>query len=175
MARPTITPTGVERTFDPDTIIVSKTDTKGVITYANKVFLDIAGYTEEEVMGQPHNMIRHPGMPRCVFELLWQTVPQGKEIFAYVINMAKNGDHYWVLAHVTPIFDAQKNIAGYHSSRRVPRSDIIPAIEELYGTLLDIEKQHPGSPKEALAASMAAVGALLEEKGVSYDEFIHNL
>ena len=94
MSRPLITPTGVERSFSPDEIIVSKTDTKGIITYANKIFLDIAGYTEDEVLGKPHNMIRHPDMPRCIFELLWQTIQQKKEIFAYVVNMAKNGDHY---------------------------------------------------------------------------------
>ncbi len=175
MARPTITPTGIERTFDPDKIIVSKTDVKGILTYTNKLFLEIADYTEQEVIGQPHNMIRHPDMPRCIFELLWQTITQGNEIFAYVINLAKNGDHYWVFAHVTPILDNQKNIIGYHSSRRVPSSRILPNIKDLYSTLLNIEKQHSGSPKEALSASMAAINDLLKEKGVNYDEFIHNL
>lgn len=174
MSRPLISPTGVERSFSPDEIIVSKTDTKGIITYANKIFLDIAGYTEDEVLGQPHNMIRHPDMPRCIFELLWQTIQKKKEIFAYVVNMAKNGDHYWVLAHVTPNLDANMNIIGYHSSRRVPRADVIPVIQSLYGDLLKIEQQG-SSPKNALANSMAAVENLLKEKGVSYDEFIHNL
>ena len=175
MARPLIAPTGIERTFSSDKIIVSKTDTNGIITYANKVFLNIAGYTEDEVLKQPHNIIRHPDMPRCIFELLWQTISQRKEIFAYVINQSKNGDHYWVYAHVTPNFDSDMNIVGYHSSRRVPRSDVLPAIKDLYSILLDIEKKHTDSPKNALAASMAAVLNLLKEKGVSYDEFIHNL
>lgn len=92
--------TGVERTFDPDQFIVSKTDLKGRITYANKVFLDIADYTEAEILGQPHSVIRHAHMPRCVFRLLWERIQTGREIFAYVVNAAKNGDHYWVLAHV---------------------------------------------------------------------------
>ena len=174
MARPLIKPTGVERTFHPNEIIVSKTDTKGILTYTNKLFLDIAGYTEEDVLGQPHNMIRHPDMPRCIFELLWQYISQGKEIFAYVMNLAKNGDHYWVYAHVTPNFDENKNIIGYHSSRRVPNSDIMPTVKELYADLLKIEK-NSGSPKEALAASMGYIENMLKEKGVSYDEFIHNL
>ena len=78
--------TGIERFFDRDELIVSKTDTKGHITYANHTFLEIAGYTESEVMGQPHNMIRHPNMPRAVFELLWRTIQERKEIFAYVVN-----------------------------------------------------------------------------------------
>ncbi len=174
MARPKIQPTGVERTFHPDEIIVSKTDTKGILTYTNKIFLDIAGYTEEEVIGQPHNMIRHPDMPRCIFELLWQQISQGKEIFAYVMNLAKNGDHYWVYAHVTPNFDENMNITGYHSSRRVPRAEIMPMIKDLYADLLRIEK-NSSSPKEALAASMGHIENMLKEKGVSYDEFIHNL
>ncbi len=70
------------------------------------MFLTIAGYTEREVLGQPHSMIRHPDMPRGVFALLWETIASGSEIFAYVVNLAKNGDHYWVFAHVTPTFPA---------------------------------------------------------------------
>ena len=94
MARPTIKPTGVERFFDDDDIIVSKTDLKGKITYANRVFSQVSGYTEPELIGQPHNLIRHPDMPRCVFKLLWDTVQDGREIFAYVVNLCKGGDHY---------------------------------------------------------------------------------
>lgn len=175
MARPKITPTGVEKTFDPDKIIVSKTDAKGIITYANKLFLNIADYSEEETVGQPHNMVRHPDMPRCIFKFLWENVTQGKELFAYVLNLTKSGDHYWVLAHVTPIFDQNNNIAGYHSSRRVPKAEVITIIKELYADLLNIEKQHVSSPKKAIDASMDALKHYLKEKGVSYDEFIHSL
>jgi PAS domain S-box-containing protein len=77
-----VTPSGVERTFGEDEIIVSKTDVKGRITYANQVFLRVAGYTERELLGQPHNIIRHPDMPRCVFKLLWDTLEAKREIFA---------------------------------------------------------------------------------------------
>jgi PAS domain S-box-containing protein len=112
------TPTGRERTFDDEEIIVSKTDLSGRITYANDVFLRISGYTEAEVIGQPHSLIRHPDMPRSVFNLLWKTIGAGQEIFAYVVNMAKNGDHYWVLAHVTPTFGPAGDIIGFHSNRR---------------------------------------------------------
>ena len=78
--------TGVERHFDEHEIIVSKTDLKGRITYANDTFLRVAGYRERDILGQPHSIIRHPDMPRCVFALLWQTIEAGREIFAYVIN-----------------------------------------------------------------------------------------
>src|SRR5208282_4348758 len=110
-------PTGIERFFEEEEIIVSKTDLKGLITYANRVFVQISGYSEEELLGQPHSIIRHPSMPGSVFRLLWETIASGQEIFAYVNNMSKNGDHYWVFAHVTPTFGAAGEIVGYHSNR----------------------------------------------------------
>ncbi len=92
MGRPTVRPTGRERTFHEDEIIVSKTDLKGVITYANQVFVRVAGYSEQELLGQPHNLIRHPDMPKCVFKLLWDTISQGNEIFV------NGGEKVWRLA-----------------------------------------------------------------------------
>ncbi len=164
--------TGVERTFPDDDIIVSKTDLKGRITYANQVFLQIAGYTEKEVFGQPHSIIRHPAMPRCVFKLLWDTIASGTEIFAYVINRAKNGDHYWVYAHVTPSFDAEGRIVGYHSNRRVPDRHIIDEhIVPLYRTLIEEEARH-ASRKDGMFAAEQIVHAVLAEQNVAYDEFI---
>ena len=115
-----VRPTGVERTFGEDEIIVSKTDAKGIIRYANGVFLRVSGYEEADVLGQPHNIIRHPEMPRCIFRLLWDTIASGEEIFAYVLNLAADGAHYWVFAHVTPSFGPRGEIIGYHSNRRLP-------------------------------------------------------
>ncbi len=170
-----VIPTGVERFFDSDEIIVSKTDLKGRITYANDVFLRIAGYKEKEVMGQPHSMIRHPDMPRCVFKLLWDTLGGGDEIFAYVVNMSKNGDHYWVFAHVTPTFDNQGNIISYHSSRRVPKTGVVDnVIKPLYKALLEEEAKHKNS-KDGMNASFQMLLNILEEKGVSYDQLIFSL
>ena len=170
-----LTLTGVERFFKPNEVIVSKTDLKGRITYANEVFQHIAGYTEQELLGQPHSIVRHPAMPRCVFKLLWDTLEAGEEIFAYVINRAKNGDHYWVFAHVTPSFDEQGNIISYHSSRRVPRRDVVEGvITPLYKQLLDAENSFENS-KEGMAVSFQAVLDLLNEKGVGYDELIFSL
>jgi len=174
VARPTLPPTGVERTWPADRLIVSKTDTKGIITYANEVFCEVAGYTPAELEGQNHNIIRHPDMPRCVFKLLWDTIAAGDEIFAYVVNQAKNGDHYWVFAHITPTFDDDMRIIGYHSSRRVPRPEAVAASKDIYRTLLDIEARH-SSPKEGLAASMAALADVLKSKKIGYDEFVFGL
>lgn len=174
MARPSLPPTGVERTWPDHLLIVSKTDTRGIITYANETFCEVSGYSAAELEGQNHNVIRHPDMPRCVFKLLWDMIAAGEEVFAYVVNQAKNGDHYWVLAHVTPTYDADMRIVGYHSSRRVPRKDAVAAAKGLYKDLLAIEARH-ASPKDGLAASMAAVAELLAAKRVGYDEFVFAL
>lgn len=170
-----IAPTGVERFFSDSQIIVSKTDLKGRITYCNDVCRDIAGYRCNELVGQPHSILRHPAMPRAVFKLLWDAIEAKREIFAYVVNLARNGDHYWVFAHVTPSFDANGTVVGYHSSRRVPdRATVRSVIEPLYRTLTDIERR-PANAKQGLADSVAALQALLTEKGTTYDEFVLSL
>ena len=165
----------MERTFDDDEIIVSKTDLKGHITYANNVFLRLADMTEKEAIGAPHSVIRNPEMPRAVFKLLWDTIQNGKEIFAYVVNRSKNGDHYWVLAHVTPSYDLSGNVVGYHSNRRVPDRGILDSvILPLYKDLLAEENKHTNR-KEGLDASTNMLLNLLKEKGVGYDEFVLTL
>ena len=166
--------TGVERFFGDNQIIVSKTDLKGKITYANEVFLRVAQFTEEEVLGQPHNIIRHPDMPACVFKLLWDTIQDGREIFAYVVNRTKCGDHYWVFAHVTPSLDEAGKIIGYHSSRRRPEARVVKQVQGIYKVLLDEEKRHRNA-KEAMAASTSILVAHLEQAGVGYDEFMFSL
>jgi len=167
--------TGVERFFDDDEIIVSKTDLKGRMTYVNNVFLKLADYTEAECLGEPHAKIRNPNMPRSIFKLLWDTIENGKEIFAYVVNRSANGDHYWVLAHVTPSRDIDGNIIGYHSNRRVPDRQILDdTIIPLYQKLLAEEQKHSNA-KEGMEASYNMVVDLLNENGMEYDEFIARL
>ncbi len=114
------------------------------MTYTNDVFSRIAGYSARELKGQPHNIIRHPQMPRSVFALLWQTIQAGGEIFAYVINRCKNGDHYWVIAHVSASRDRSGEIIGYHSARRVPERSIVDEkIIPLYDLLLSEKNKYP--------------------------------
>jgi PAS domain S-box-containing protein len=170
-----VMPTDVEVFFDKDDIIVSKTDLKGRITYANQTFCHIAGYTEAELMGQPHNIIRHPDMPRAVFKLLWDTLFEGREVFAYVKNMAKSGAYYWVFAHVTPSFDQNRKVVGYHSSRRVPDRKIIETtITPVYSAVLQEERRHRNG-QAALAAGFKMVVDVLKSKNMTYDEFIFSL
>lgn len=171
---PTTIPSGVERFFDEDDVIVSKTDLKGRITYANSVFIEISGYSENELIGASHNVIRHPEMPKCVFKLLWDRVQAGHEIFAYVVNLCKNGDHYWVLAHVTPTFDVAGRVIGYHSNRRVPERSAVEKARDLYARLLEVERSATDW-RRGLAESTRRLNDVLRAQGVEYDEFAFSL
>lgn len=173
MRTATISPSGVNRTFAADEVIVSKTDLTGRITYVNDVFLHIARYDEDEVIGQPHSLIRHPDMPRTVFKLLWEEIEAGREIFAYVKNMARDGAHYWVFAHVTPTRRGGR-IVGYHSNRRSPHPSAIAAIAPIYAALL-AEERRVGHPVEAMRAGAALLERTLTEQRMSYDEFVWSI
>jgi PAS domain S-box-containing protein len=154
-----------------DDLIVSKTNLKGHVIYANDTFLDIAGYTADEILGKPHSIVRNAAMPRCIFRLLWETINAGREIFAYVANRTKGGDYYWVLAHVTPSFGSDGQINGFHSNRRKPTPAAIAKISELYDVLLEEERRHKNG-KQSVNASYALLHRILEEKGVDYDRFV---
>ncbi len=167
--------TGKEVFFDQNELIVSKTDLKGHLTYTNDVFLRMAGYSEEECIGQPHSMIRHPDMPRSIFALLWEEIQGGREIFAYVMNRCKNGDHYWVIAHVTPSRDASGSIIGYHSNRRVPERSVLEStIIPLYREILSVERASRNR-KDGMAAGLELVRTKLADAGMEYDKFIATL
>jgi len=167
--------TGIERFIEGDEIIVTKTDLKGKLTYANDVFRRISHVSEAECLGQPHSLIRHPDMPRCIFQMLWDHLQNGQEIFAYVVNRALNGDHYWVHAHVTPSFDESGQIIGYHSNRRLANKETLTnTIIPLYKKLLQEEQRH-ANRKDGMKASLQMIQDMLSEQGVEYDEFICNL
>lgn len=168
---PLIKPTGKESSLGEEELIVSKADLKGHITYANKVFLRVAKYRLEEVIGAPHSLIRHPDMPRCVFKLLWDTIQEKREVFAYVVNLASNGDHYWVFAHVTPTFDHQHNVVGFHSNRRKPDRAQVERTEALYGALRAEEMRH-ANQKIAMLHGYEMLNDHLKQRGLDYDEFV---
>jgi len=147
-------------------LIVSKTDTKGRITYANEIFMTMAEYIEEELLGKPHNIVCHPDMPKTVFKLLWDRIQNKEEIFAYVINKTKNGNAYWVIANVTASVDDRGNIIGYYSVRRKPQPLALEIIKPLYKQMLDAERSG------GIAAGEKILNDLLHKEGVSYDEFI---
>ena len=158
MTKPT--PIDEEIILDPKRYIVSETDEKGRITFANDYFMEVAGYTQEELIGQPHNIVRHPDMPRVVFKLLWETIKAGKNINAVVKNLAKDGRYYWIFTE----FEIRKDtdtgkIIGYHASRKTISKHVIEIIADLYKELLKIEKE------SGVDASEKYLINFLKEKG----------
>lgn len=113
-------------------------------------------------------------MPRCVFKLLWERIADGREIFAFVKNMAKDGAFYWVFAHVTPTFDADGRIAAYHSNRRAVPREAIARIEPIYRALLQEENRY-ADRKQGMAAGAALLTETLGKAGLGYDEFVFSL
>jgi len=156
-------------TIGPNDFLVSKTDLKGKITYCNQIFMKVAGYTEEELLGKPHNIVRHPDMPKIVFKLLWERIQNKEEIFAFVKNKTKDGGFYWVYANVTPSINANGDIIGYYSVRRKVNENNLHKVEDLYAQLL--EKEQLGG----IRASEEYLNNFLTKQGVSYDEFIASL
>ena len=114
-----------------DQMIVSKTDLKGQITYINRDFLDISGFTEAELIGQPHNIVRHPDMPSEAYADLWRTLKAERPWIGLVKNRCKNGDYYWVEAHATPLYE-NGQVVGYMSVRKKPNRATIDATDAIY-------------------------------------------
>ncbi len=153
--------------------IVSKTDLKGRITYANRIFMQMAQYPEAELLNVQHNIIRHPDMPRGVFRFLWDTIKQNQEFFGFVKNMAANGDYYWVFANVTPDYGSDGQVKGYYSVRRKPSAAAIQAVTPLYREMLAIEKR--SSAKEGPDKSIAYLKQFLADNNTSYQDLAFNL
>lgn len=170
MSHRKIQPSGIEKPLKPGDLIVSKTDLKGRITYGNRAFADYAGYAEPEFIGKPHNMVRHPDMPRSVFKLLWDRLQNGQEVFAFVKNLCSDGRHYWVFANVTPSLDAQGQVVGYHSVRRQARPEALPLIQDLYRQMLKLENDTGG--REGMEKALAWLGEKLQSMNTDYDTFV---
>ena len=158
------TPRDEEIVLDPKRYIVSETDEKGKITFVNDYFIEVAGYSKEELMGKPHSIVRHPDMPKVVFKLLWETISQGKNINAVVKNLAKDGRYYWIFTEFESRIDTDTGkIIGYHAARKSISKHVIEIIADLYATLLEIEKN------EGIEASQAYLISFLKEKGDDID------
>lgn len=156
-----------------DELIVSKTDLKGDITYANRNFMRIANYSERLLLAQPHSIIRHPDIPRGVFHGMWKSIKSGREFFGFVKNYTADKNYYWVFANITPDYVDEK-IVGFFSVRRHAPREALKVIEPVYKQMLDMER--------GLAESLAPKTSwkwvedlILENYHMEYDEFILNL
>ncbi|WP_434650512.1 methyl-accepting chemotaxis protein [Pseudomonas sp. D1-2] len=135
-----------ERTFPAQQRLISTTNAKGVITYCNNAFIDISGFTKEQLIHSPHNLVRHPDVPSAVFTHMWNTLKQGLPWMGIVKNRCQNGDHYWVNAYVTPVFEGNQ-VVGYESVRVKPTAEQITRAEALYKRLNQGKSAVPGSDK----------------------------
>ena len=168
-----IQPTSIERKMRESDFIVSKTNPKGIITYGNPIFIEFSGYTEAELLGSQHNIIRHPDMPRAAFKLAWDTIQSGKEFFGYIKNMAKDGSFYWVFTHISPDFDSNRSIIGYTSVRRCPKLEAIRKIEPVYRQMVDAERA--AGARDAIGAGTQVLVNLLQQTGMGYEELVFSL
>lgn len=165
-----ITPTSKERKMRDNDFIVSKTDTQGRLTYANSIFYEFSCYQEKQALGQQHNLIRHPDMPRSVFKMLWDTISKGNEFNGYVKNLSSDGGFYWVFANVTPSYDQQNNIIGYYSVRRKPSQAAINVVSPIYLEMLNAEKK--AASRDAINVGSAVLINKLNQAGVVYEKFV---
>ncbi|MGB1239507.1 MAG: PAS domain-containing protein [Pseudomonadales bacterium] len=168
-----IEPTNREVSLSEDEFIVSKTDTQSNIIYINRVFMQISGFSERELLHLPHSIIRHPDMPRAVFHLLWQEIKAGREFLGYVKNICKDGGFYWVLAHVTPDWDENGKVIAYYSVRRRPTRTAVKYMTELYAKMCAVEK---ASPKErACEHAIKLLNETLAAQKISYFQLVQQL
>lgn len=159
-----------EVVWDKSRVIMSKTDHRGIIEYANEVFVDVCGYEDYELMGQPHSIIRHPDMPKVLFKVLWENLKLGGNFHAVVKNLAKSGRYYWLVTDFESTKNEDGEITHYFGRRRaVPQEIITNYIEPLYKKLLQIEKA------SGVEYSEKYLIGFLEEKNRSYVEYINDL
>lgn len=161
--------TAFQKEVDENAFLVSKTDTQGRITYCNEPFLKIVATTEKNLLGKPHNIIRHLDMPRIVFKILWDHITNQNEVFAYVKNRSFDNSYYWVFANITASVDQSGKTIGYYSVRRKPNKKALDIIIPLYKELLNAEKS--GGMEE----SQKLLDSILAQKKLNYDEFVNNL
>ena len=156
--------TNNEIVLAPNDTIQSRTDTRGVITFANPTFARISGYSVNELVGMPHNIVRHPHMPRSAFAVMWDIIQRGEEFFGFVKNRAKNGDHYWVFTRVNARRDASGAISGYMSIRIAPpKREVLTEWDAVYAQVCAVEAALPR--EEQVAAGTKAIVEYLASKG----------
>ncbi|MBZ9612885.1 methyl-accepting chemotaxis protein [Rheinheimera maricola] len=157
--------TNTERTFPPNQKLISNTDLNGTIRHCNDAFIAISGFSKDELIGQPHNIVRHPDMPPLAYKIMWEHLKAGKPWMGLVKNRSKNGDYYWVDAYVTPVTENGR-VVGYESVRSCPSRTDIQRAEKLYASI-NSGKFRAGRFQLGLANAVLGV-ALLVTAGLYY-------
>jgi PAS domain S-box-containing protein len=121
-----------EEVFFDGGVMITETDTKGIITYANRKFREMTGFSREELIGSPHSINRHPDMPKGAFRGMWKIISAGKYWRGYVKNMCKDGRFYWVLVYIQPKYDDKNKLIGFVAGRKIPYPESVKDASELY-------------------------------------------
>lgn len=166
---------GDELLLQDDSLITTKTDLRGFITYANFDFIQFSGFSEDELLGSNHNIVRHPDMPRVIFKILWQCIKGGREINAFVKNKNKQGYFYWVYANITPSFGHNGEIIGYYSVRRKPNRAAIPFIDNVYRDLRNVEREAKEQGKHDMVESEKVLAKTLLDLKMDHEVFFITL
>ena len=164
-----VIPVNTEVHWDKSLELVSKTDKVGTIKYANEAFVNVSGYEEYELVGQAHNIIRHPEMPKVIFKLLWKNLLNGKDFHAIVKNMAKNGRYYWVITRFEIFKDDKGEITGFMGRRKSVSTEVSDKIEELYKKLKQIEDS------SGIDSAEDYLTGYLEDQKKTYEEYISEI
>lgn len=163
------TPIDKEILLDKNKVLLSITDTKGVIDYCNEDFVEVSGYEEYELAGAAHNIVRHPDMPRVIFKLMWSRIQNKENIIAIVKNLSKTGRYYWVMTDFVIKEDKDGNITGYKAFRKPAPRKAIEVVEPLYKKLVGIENTR------GMDAASNFLNGFLEGEDTNYNDFIENL
>jgi len=134
-----VIPKDEEYIFDDDTVIISQTDIEGIITYGNRAFFSVSGYAREELIGQLHNVVRHPDMPKEIFKKMWETIQSGQVWNGLIKNLRKDGRYYWISTEILPIRDANNKITGYISAKKAASKKDIQENEKIYQKMLEMQ------------------------------------
>jgi PAS domain-containing protein len=159
--------TGKERQVKISEIISTRTDPQGLIAFANAAFLQVTGFTSDEVLGKPHNIVRHPDVPRCIYSVLWQSLRDGETFFGVTKNHTKSGDHYWTFGYFHPdIKIGSSEVVGYRSTRKgFHDTQLKQSFDELFSEVRQAELAQPRA--EQVKAGLEALKKALKKRGFS--------
>jgi len=142
-AKPNVEPLDLEATFEDENLearsLITRTDKRGIVTFASKAYREMTKYSKEELVGKPHSIVRHPDMPAAAFKQMWDTIKENKVWEGYVKNLRKDGKYYWVIVRIEPLYDDDGNKIGYTAIRKEPDRETILKMEQKYKEMLENE------------------------------------